>query len=164
MKSRALLAYIFDCLTGCPSLMALVDSERGVRRVQQAERGSFDVCLCVGNAIGNPIPNFEAEALREVNVQFIAYARKDASTLTAGDLLVGDMLHWVERIFGCRQCTQNCCPPAIPWDIIVLNSRYDGSSYEANLYEPLQAWRAADRYRFKVAYQCCRPGQPANIR
>jgi hypothetical protein len=164
MKSRALLAHIYDCLTGCPSLVAMLDSERGVRRVMQPEKGSFDICLCFGNALGSEISNFEDEPVREVSVQFIAYARKDASAVSQGDLLVGDILHWVDRIFGCGQCTQSCCPPAIPRDIIVLNSRYDGSSYEANLYEPLQAWREACRYRFKVVYQCCRPGQPEFIR
>jgi hypothetical protein len=164
MRDRSLLAYIYDCLVGCPGITDLVDADRGVRRVMQPERGGFDVCLCFGNTIGNPISGFEAEAVREVNVTFIAYARKDASVATAGDLLVGDILHWLERVFGCHQCTQDCCPPAIPTDLIVLNSRYDGDVYEANLYPPLQAWRKACRYRFKVVYQCCRPGQPAFIR
>lgn len=163
MRDGSLLAHIYDCLTGCPSLMTLLGPTRPVRRVMQPEKGSFDVCLCFGNALGNPVPGFEAEPVREVNVQFIAYARKDADLSRPGDLLVGDVLHWLDRTFGCHQCTQSCCPPAIPTDLIVLNSRYDGDSYPAELYSPLQAWRKACRYRFKVAYQCCRPGQPELI-
>jgi len=164
MRERLLLAYIYDCLTGCPGITDLVDIDHGVRRVMQPERGSFDVCLCFGNALGNPISRHELEPVRDVNVQFIAYARKDASLVMAGDLVVGDILHWLERTFGCHQCPQTCCPPTISTDLIILDSRYDGDSYEANLYSPLQAWRKACRYRFNVVYQCCRPGQPEFIR
>lgn len=167
MRFGPFYGYIYDCLTSCASLMALLDSvsERGVRRTVQPEKGSFVKCLCFGNKIGNPIGGgFEDEPVAEENVQFIAYVRTDASLTMAGDVYCGEIMHWLRRLFGCGHCPMDCCAPTRPTDLIIMNSRYDGDSYGPEVYDPLQAWRFACRYRFKVVYQCCRPGQPEFIR
>lgn len=165
MRDRALYAYITDCLTGCSQLMALLDPVNGVRRMGQTEPNQFNKCLTFGKIVHSPISGFEGEPVVDSAVTFAPYARIDVAPGTdTGDLIVGDITHWLMRIFGCFKCPFICCPPNIPKDIIVLNTRFDGGETEPSVYQPLQAWTKKTRFVFKVAYQCCRPGQALYIR
>jgi hypothetical protein len=144
--------------------MSLLDSKDGVRRMGQAEPGSFNKCLTFGRVTHAPISGFEDEPVLDSTVTFAPYVRIDAAEGTdTGDLIVGDIIHWLMRIFGCFKCPFDCCPPNTPRDLIVLNTRFDGGESEATVYQPLQAWTKTTRFLFKVVYQCCRPGQALYI-
>lgn len=160
MKTRDLYAYIVDCMEGCSALMALLDSADGIRRVDRPKQLNFSSCLCYGGAQGAPIPEFEAEAVQDANVVFRPYVRIDAET-TSGDLVVGDIIYWLKRIFGCAKCPMTCC--GTPAQLIVMNVRYLGELDDCRVYEPLQAWTQTVEFRFRVVYQCCRPGQELYI-
>jgi hypothetical protein len=160
MKASVFYAHICDCLSSCQPLMAILDTEDGLRRVDQPEDGTFSACLTFGRLFGAPIPGFESEPVQNAFVTFTPYVRVDHSDTQAGDLVLGDILYWLKRRFGCARCEFNCCAPGSATEIIVLNSRWDGDLDEPALDTTLQAWHQSVRYMFKVAYQCCRPGQP----
>jgi hypothetical protein len=144
--------------------MALLDPVGGLRRMAQAEPNDFNRCLTFGRVTYSPILGFEDESVVESTVTFTPYVRIDAAEGTdTGDLIVGDIIHWLMRVFGCYKCPFDCCPPNEPQEIIVLNTRFDGGETEAAVYQPLQAWTKSTRFLFKVAYQCCRPGQALYI-
>ena len=158
MNDGAFYAYVIDCFEACPELLALLDATDGIRRMDAPAEQDFDACLCLSNLLTTPIVGHTTEAVVEAYLTFTPYVRLDSSALRSGDLLCGDILFWVNRLFGCNRIKQACCPPE-PSEVLILASWFDGDAFEANVWEPLQAWRKAKRYRFYVAYQCCRPGQ-----
>jgi len=160
MRISAFYSYVCDCLLGCQHLMAILDTTDGLRRAARPDNGSFRACLCYGKAFGAPIPGFVSEPLQHVFCTFTPYVRIDYSETQNADLVLGDILYWIRRRFGCAKCDFDCCSPGSSDEIIVMNSRWDGDLDEPDVDSTIQAWHQSTRYMFKVAYQCCRPGQP----
>jgi len=162
--TRALYAYVYDRLSSCDALAAILDAEGGVRRPDQPKPQinglgapidtSFRKILTFGRLTRDPVPGYESRPIQFQTLEFAPWIRGESST--PADLVLEDIQDLVLRRFvwiprGGHPEEQDCSA------IIILNARHVGGDAAPAFNHAMEAWTKSFRLRFQVILPTCAP-------
>lgn len=162
--TRALYAWIFDTLSTCEPFARLVQSSRGLRRMDTADLAEYQKIVCFGRLTRGPLPGYPTRPLFVVTVTFTEWVRPDLDEddqASSGDLILEDLEDRILRALVIRDgnpvANQRCFPNP---PLLVLDAAFDGDVGEPGFDEAAQAWTKSFRLRFIVAIATCQPVAP----
>lgn len=156
--TRGLYAWLFTTLDGCLPLRSLLDTEDGLRRMDRAEKATYQVMVSFGRLIRGPVPGYEHRPIEFQTATLSLWVRPEVPD--PGDLLLEDIQDRIMRALVWRSPNDlvpgQDCTGSDPGIVVMDVEHLDGDS-EPGFDDLMQAWTKSINLRFLVSLATCAP-------